>query len=199
MPSGSRGISRWFRLTMCTCSRDFRCLVPHRHGSSWLRFLAQRIWSVSATTSSGWRHPRATLQELKFAVGSRHARPGVAMLAEILPILTARADSPPESRIRYRFLLAGLPTVAVNEEIYDAQGMFIALPDLAFRRYRMVIDYEGDHHRTDRVQWQKDIARVPRLEAANWHSTRVSAQDLRDSRELICRIRRLLRERGWIG
>ena len=146
-----------------------------------------------------WRHPRATLQELKFAVGSRHARPGVAMLAEILPILTDRADSPPESRIRYRFLLAGLPTVAVNEEIYDAQGMFIALPDLAFRRYRMVIDYEGDHHRTDRVQWQKDIARVPRLEAANWHSTRVSAQDLRDSRELICRITRLLRERGWIG
>jgi len=146
-----------------------------------------------------WRHPRATLQELKFAVGSRHGRPGVAMLAEILPILTDRADSPPESRIRYRFLRAGLPTVAVNEEIYDAQGMFIALPDLAFRRYRMVIDYEGDHHRTDRVQWQKDISRVPRLEAANWHSTRVSAQDLRDSRELICRIRRLLRERGWIG
>lgn len=73
------------------------------------------------------------------------------------------------------------------------------MADLAFSRYRMVIDYEGDHHRRDKVQWQKDIVRVPRLEAAQWHSTRVSAQGLRDSRELISRMKRLLRERGWNG
>jgi hypothetical protein len=146
-----------------------------------------------------WRHPRATPQELECAARSRPGRPGTAKLLESIPILADRSDSPPESRIRYRFLNAGLPAIAVNEGVYDEWGSFIAMPDLAFSRYRMVIDYEGDHHRRDRVQWQKDIARVPRLEAALWHSTRVSAQDLRDSRELISRMKRLLRERGWTG
>jgi hypothetical protein len=135
------------------------------------------------------RHPQATLHEMECAARSRPGRPG----------MEKHSDSPPESRIRYRFLKAGLPTITVNQEIYDGRGAFIAMPDLAFSRYRMAIDYEGDHHRRDRVQWQKDIARVPRLEAAQWHSTRVSAQDLRDSRELISRLTRLLRERGWIG
>ncbi|MBG6106711.1 hypothetical protein [Frigoribacterium sp. CG_9.8] len=146
-----------------------------------------------------WRHPRASLHQLEVIARSRLGCPGTAKLLEAIPLLTDRSDSPPESRIRHRFLIAGLPAVAVNEEIYDQWGSFLAMPDLAFRRYRMVIDYEGDHHRRDRVQWQKDIARVPRLEGAGWHSTRVSALDLRDSRELIGRLKRLLRERGWTG
>jgi hypothetical protein len=146
-----------------------------------------------------WRYPRATLHQLELIAQSRPGRPGTAKLLESIPILSDRSDSPPESRIRYRFLKAGLPPVTVNKEIYDEWGSFIAMPDLAFSRYRMVIDYEGDHHRRDRFQWQKDIARVPRLEGAGWHSTRVSALELRDSRELISRLKRLLRERGWTG
>ncbi len=146
-----------------------------------------------------WRQPRATAQDLELACTVWRGRPGIAKLLEIVPILSDRSDSPAESRIRYRLLHAGLPRLSVNEKIFDSRGVFIAMPDLAFRGYRMVMDYEGDHHRTDRVQWEKDIARVPRLEAANWHSTRMSAQDLTDSRELIRRLKRLLRERGWEG
>jgi hypothetical protein len=47
------------------------------------------------------------------------------------------------------------------------------------------------------VQWQKDLARVPRLQDAGWHHTRISAQDLRDSHEFLTRLSRQLRARGW--
>jgi hypothetical protein len=126
-------------------------------------------------------------------------RIGLARLTEALPFLSDRSDSPPESAIRYRIAGAGLPTPVVNENLYDAEGRFLAKPDLAFPEYFMAVDYEGDHHRTDPVQWRKDLGRVPRLEDAGWHSTRVSAEDLRDSSELIARLIRLLRARGWTG
>ena len=71
--------------------------------------------------------------------------------------------------------------------------------DLVFERYRIAVDYEGDHHRTDPITWQKDIARVPRLQAIGWHHIRASAADKRDSRELIERVRGLLLQRGWNG
>lgn len=61
------------------------------------------------------------------------------------------------------------------------------------------VDYEGDHHRTDPTQWQRDIQRVRRLEAIDWHLTRGAAGDLRDSRELIGQIAANLRAKGWKG
>jgi hypothetical protein len=145
------------------------------------------------------RQPRASPEQLVQVVSGHRGLPGGGRLAEAVPLLSDRSDSPPESRIRYRFWRAGLPAPAVNAPVCDNHGILLAMPDLSFTRYRLAIDYEGDYHRTDRAQWEKDIGRVPRLEDVGWHSTRVSARDLRDSRELIARLRRLLRERGWSG
>jgi hypothetical protein len=81
--------------------------------------------------------------------------------------------------------------------LYDDRGRFLAMPDLSYAAFALTFDYEGDHHRTDSIQWEKDISRVPRLEDANWHHTRISKSDLRDSTEFLSRTRRLLRDRGW--
>ena len=126
------------------------------------------------------RQPKETRDSLAAAVGRFAGRVGRSRIEAALPELSDHADSPPESTLRYRFLRAGLPRPEVNVDLFDSFGVFLARPDLSFLRYRMVIDYEGDHHRTDRAQWRKDLARVPRLESAGWHSTRVSADDLRD-------------------
>ncbi|MCU1586399.1 MAG: hypothetical protein JWM49_2955 [Microbacteriaceae bacterium] len=146
-----------------------------------------------------WRRPLATADLLQASVHASIGRRGLARLTEALPLLSERSDSPPESAIRYRIARAGLPMPVVNENLYDSEGRFLAKPDLAFPEYFMAIDYEGDHHRTDIVQWRKDLARVPRLEDAGWHSTRVSAEDLRDSREFLARLSRRLVARGWTG
>jgi len=147
-----------------------------------------------------WRRDpatRATPRSLDDAFHRFRGRRGRARLREFIPFATDRSDSPPESTFRLRFLREGFPVPEPNVEIYDDLGQFIAMPDLQFKRYKMAIDYEGDHHRTDRIQWQRDIQRVPRLEDAGWHHTRLSALDLAYPAEVLGRIRKHLVSRGW--
>lgn len=158
---------------------------------------------LAAIDNALWRKRRhghrASAASLRAALDRFSGRRGRARVTALIPLGTDRADSPPESAIRLRFLRAQLPPMLVNVGIMSTTGHLLAQPDLQFRDFRMAYDYEGDHHRTDPEQWRKDLARVPRLQDAGWHCTRISAADLADSAELLDRTRRLLRERGWRG
>lgn len=147
-----------------------------------------------------WRRPsgaRETPESLSDALLRFRGRRGRGRLLELLPLACDRSDAPPESAFRLKFIRAGFPPPIPNRRIYDARGRFLAMPDLQFAEYRMAYDYEGDHHRTDRAQWHKDLARVPRLQDAGWHHTRLSAADLADDRQSLDRAHRLLLQRGW--
>src|SRR5205814_2373250 len=78
----------------------------------------------------------------------------------------------------------------VNFVVRARDGAWVAQVDLAFVEFRMALEYEGDHHRTDRDQWRSDLRRVPRLEDEQWHTTRMGPSDLEDSRDLIARLAR---------
>ncbi len=41
----------------------------------------------------------------------------------------------------------------------------------------VAVEYDGDHHRKDRTQFVKDIARLRMLEALGWRVIRVIAED----------------------
>jgi hypothetical protein len=145
-----------------------------------------------------WRRdPLCTLADL-YRINSRMSGGrGAKRRQRVLPLVSDRADSRRESKLRWRILAAGLPTPAVNPEIYH-RGAFVGMPDLAFLEFRMAIDYEGQHHLTDPKQWHKDLARVPRFENAGWHMTRAASPDLRDSTVLLGNLRARLFERGWM-
>ncbi len=139
----------------------------------------------------------ASVQDLAHRHPGRRGRP---QRLAALPWLCDRSDSPPETKLRVRFIRAGLPGPAVNVDVWSPDGEFLGRPDLAFPEYRELVDYEGDGHRTDREQWSRDLARVPRFEAADWHTHRASRVDLGNgSRDLIVRIARVLRAKGWNG
>jgi very-short-patch-repair endonuclease len=103
--------------------------------------------------------------------GARKAR-------EIVPLLDGRAESPMESHVRWLLLDAGLPRPEVNVNIYDEHGQFIARVDLLFRHARVIVEYDGDHHRTDRTQFAHDLRRTSRLAAAGYRVLRFSAADV---------------------
>ncbi|MFC0682417.1 hypothetical protein ACFFGH_31695 [Lysobacter korlensis] len=109
-----------------------------------------------------------------------------------LPLLSARAESPAESRLRVLLVTAGYADLVVNEPVYDKAGRFLARPDLRFRHVPVILEYEGDHHRSDKAQWRKDIARVERLQSHGWHVVRVTADDLANPSALLRRLRSLL-------
>lgn len=64
--------------------------------------------------------------------------------------------------------------------------------DLAYEDQRIAVEYEGDHHRTDRAQWHKDVHRQGRLEDLGWRVIRVTASDLATPATLLTRVRRAL-------
>jgi hypothetical protein len=66
-------------------------------------------------------------------------------------LIRERVDSPRETWLRLSLVLAGLPTPECNLIIRDDRGP-IGRVDLVYLAYQLVIEYEGDQHRTDRGQ-----------------------------------------------
>ena len=146
-----------------------------------------------------WRMPLATLRELALAVERTAGHRGHALLRQALPLLSDRAESPPESEVRVIVVTHGLPLPLVNHPIRDRHGRLIARADLYFEDYGELVEYEGDHHRTDLVQWRRDLTRTADVEAEGLHVTRVNADDLRQEASLAARVAANLRRRGWTG
>lgn len=70
---------------------------------------------------------------------------------------------------------------------------------LAWVEFKVGVEYDGDHHRTDKVQWRRDNEKRERLRAHGWILIIVTAQNLIDEMsiaELALRIARRLAERG---
>jgi hypothetical protein len=105
---------------------------------------------LELVTAGDWplRKCRTTLAELEAYVrgnsgrGCRSARAAVALIRE-------RVDSPRETRLRLCLVLAGLPTPECNIVIGDGNGP-IGRVDLVYVAFKIIIEYEGDQHRTDR-------------------------------------------------
>jgi very-short-patch-repair endonuclease len=58
-----------------------------------------------------------------------------------------------------------------------ADGIPIAYLDLGWEDHLVAVEYDGDHHRTDRRQYVKDIRRIEMLERMGWIVVRVVAED----------------------
>lgn len=137
--------------------------------------------------------PKATLAQLETAVAAWHGQNGAAALRAALPSVRLRVRSPRETLLRLLLVDAGLPEPEINYWIYDDHGQFLTESDLVYIEEKVVLEYEGDHHRIDVVQWRKDIARRESLEDAGWRVIRVSADDLDLYPDrLIARIRKAL-------
>ena len=136
--------------------------------------------------------PLATSGELHSAAIRQVSRIGRQKRMTALPLLSDRAESAAESRLRVLLVLAGFDDLLVNEPVYDDAGRFLARPDLRMRRAPVIVEYEGDYHRTDRAQWMKDISRVERLQSHGWHVVRVTADDLAHPQALLFRLKRVL-------
>jgi hypothetical protein len=145
------------------------------------------------------REPLATIGDLTELALRHPGRRGALTRAAALPRLNERSDARSESQLRLRFEDAGLPPTAPNLEVYDADGLLYAEIDLAFVRFRVGVDHEGDHHRTDQRQWRRDLRRFVLLEDDAWSMIRSTADDLTDTSRLIETVVRRLRARGWQG
>ncbi|MDN5771513.1 MAG: endonuclease domain-containing protein [Microlunatus sp.] len=136
----------------------------------------------------------SALREHVADLSGRHCRK-VRRAAEFV---RERVDSPPESRLRLCLVLAGLPEPECNLDIGN-ERFFIARPDLVYLLFRLALEYEGDHHRTDRDQWNRDIERTKMLKKEGYEVLRVTAATMRRPRALVAEVHDLLVNAGYRG
>ncbi len=128
------------------------------------------------------------------ALADRYPRArGVRQLRELLPLVDGGADSPRESRIRLWLHDAGFPRPDTQIPVLVGTRP-VAFLDMGWRDFQVAVEYDGDHHRKDRKQYVKDIARLRMLEAMGWIVIRVIAED--DPDEWLARVEAALIDRG---
>jgi hypothetical protein len=148
-----------------------------------------------AVADAALRRRLVTVDQLTTAVDSWWRRPGVALLRTALPLVEPATDSPMETRLRLLLVLGGLPVPVANRDVI-VDGAWLARPDLSYPELRIAIEYDGDHHRVERGQWQSDIARRRLLEDAGWVVLVFTADDvLKFGRETVRRVGAAVRAR----
>lgn len=138
-----------------------------------------------------------TIDQLEAALHAGR-RQGAARLRAALPSVRVGAASPAETRIRVAAASAGLPELELDVDVFARDGAPIGFTELAHPEYHLLYEYEGDHHRTDRAQWNRDIAKHAACVAAGWEVVRLTSMHAYPSAApAVARMREALGRAGW--
>lgn len=101
---------------------------------------------------------------------------GVRQLRELMPLVDAGAASLKESWLRLLLVDSGLPVPETQIPVYDGGEPFAYL-DMGWRNLKLAVEYDGDQHRTDRLQYVRDLRRLPKVEQLGWQVIRIINED----------------------
>jgi hypothetical protein len=124
---------------------------------------------------------------------------GVIRTRSSATLVRERVDSVRETDVRLTLVACRLPEPEANIEIRDDAGRFLARGDLVYRRWKIVIEYDGWHHERDAAQRSKDIHRRERLEAAGWRVIVIVSDDMKNPTSVVARVCDALVNAGYIG
>ena len=80
----------------------------------------------------------------------------------------------PETHLRLRLQEWGAPEPELDCDVFDASGRLIGCSEIAYPKIRLALEYEGDHHRTEAPQWNRDIEKYQRYKQNKWEVLRVT-------------------------
>ncbi|MET1052748.1 MAG: hypothetical protein ABWX65_08935 [Mycetocola sp.] len=153
---------------------------------------------VAAGDALLWHEdPVSSLARLQDAVARYPSQRGRVRMRLALPLLSAHSRSRPESIVRVALVTSELPDPIPNFEVF-LRGVRREI-DLAYPRYKVGLEYQGDHHRTDRAQWRGDIRRGNDAVDEGWSMVYFTGDDLHNLPDVLRRTERRLRGRGWTG
>ena len=121
-------------------------------------------------------------------------RRGIRQARAALDLVDAGAQSPKETWLRLLLIQAGLPRPQTQIPVRDQFGDVIAYLDMGWEDVKVAVEYDGDHHRSDRLQYTWDIRRLELLERLGWIVIRVVFGDR--PADIIRRVRSALSQRA---
>ncbi|GAB3119966.1 hypothetical protein GCM10027056_05400 [Glaciibacter psychrotolerans] len=169
---------------------------------------AAQVWCELATVLSlddlvaagdrllGYRSPLATRQQVASAVIASAGNRGAKKLRAAFELIRERVESPRETWLRLLIVRAGLPEPETNLEIPMKPGRKRVRGDLMYPKYKVLVEYDGEQHRTDSAQYARDVERLAHIAEEGWIHIRV----LKSTRvaTALADLDRALRSRGWL-
>jgi very-short-patch-repair endonuclease len=113
---------------------------------------------------------------------------GIRHLRMALALYDPGAQSPQETWLRLLIMGAGFPKPQTQIPVRAGRRTYYL--DMGWPEFRIAVEYDGDHHRTDRSQFNRDIVRLEELVALGWIIIRIAARTPRE--EVVARLRRAL-------
>lgn len=177
--------------------------LPPHHGPV---AVAEYCWVAAArdltllelVTAGDWvvRANLSTLPTLKAYVEVSPIR-GVGSARAAIGLVREDVDSVRETWLRLCLVFAGLPTPRCNPIVDGVRRS--GRVDLVYLEYRVLIEYEGDQHRDDKRQWNRDIDRYDDFQSANFTVVRITADRARYPRLVVRRVYEALLAGGYRG
>lgn len=140
------------------------------------------------------KNPLCSHRDIERTVRAFAGRRGVRKLRVAMTRIRAGVDSPKESELRLAIIRSGLPEPAVNIPIVNRFGVEIAVGDLVYQEYKVLVEYDGEQHRLDDRQYARDVERLAALAAEKWTIVRILKGQMRRAAQ---RARAALIEAGW--
>jgi hypothetical protein len=134
--------------------------------------------------------------QLRNAMSRAKRMRGILRVRQLLPQANPLAESPMESRTRFRIYEAGLPEPEVQVVVPIANGGYRKL-DLGWRRAKIGLEFDGQDFHSGDGSLDRDRRRGADLISAGWTVIHITGADVyRPPERFTDLVRRLLRERG---
>lgn len=132
--------------------------------------------------------PIVTLAELEAVATTARTR-GIRKLRTALDLARPGAESRMETLLRLVMVAHGLPELPLQVDVHDAHGAWIGRFDMADHVRKLIVEYDGEQHRTSDRQYARDARRIERAHHAGYHVLRFRHPDvLQTPRETARRI-----------
>lgn len=115
----------------------------------------------------------AAVEEL----ASHHPRArGLRQLEKALDLVDAGAESPQETWLRLLLIRSGYPRPRTQIPVTSRDGCRRYRLDMGWEDVKIAVEYDGDHHRTDRESWAYEILRNEDVRECDWLAIHVTAR-----------------------
>jgi very-short-patch-repair endonuclease len=112
----------------------------------------------------------------------------IRRLDTVLDLVDAGAESPQETRVRLLLLDNGFPRPRTQIPVPGPTGFPRYYLDMGWEDILVAVEYDGEHHRKNTVDYRKDIVRLEYIQSLGWIVIRVVAGN--HPRDIVERVRR---------
>jgi very-short-patch-repair endonuclease len=121
---------------------------------------------------------------------------GLPQLRTALDLMDAGAQSPRETHLRLLLIGAGHPKPRTQIPVLSPDGRRRYYLDMGWEDVKIAVEYDGDHHRSDPVQFEHDLTRTADVEERGWRLIRVVKRSRPD--EVLARVQRAWQARSTL-